>query len=80
MSARLVTVTPSDLPLKHTLYIVVRFCNVVATSEYSRPQCNVNLYNNQYDHLQSMGGLCYVVAIGRVDRRMATPWCHHVEE
>jgi hypothetical protein len=25
--------------------LAVRICNVVATPDYSRPQCNLNLYN-----------------------------------
>jgi hypothetical protein len=35
--------------------LAVLVCNVVATPDYSHPDCNLNLYNFQYDNLQSKG-------------------------
>jgi hypothetical protein len=62
--------------------LAVRFCNVVATPDYSRPQCNLNLYNFNMTIYKARGGsVCHVVAIGRVvRRRLATPWCEPSEE
>jgi hypothetical protein len=57
--------------------LAVRICNVVVTPDYSRPRCNLNLYNLNVAIYKAGGGsVCHVVAIGRVvRRRLSTPRC-----
>jgi hypothetical protein len=62
--------------------LTVRICNVVATPDYSRPQCYLNLYDfNMTIYKAGGGSVCHVVAIGRVvRRRLSTPRCEPAEE
>jgi hypothetical protein len=62
--------------------LAVRTCNVVATPDYSRPQCNLNLFNfNMTIYNAGGGSVCHVVAIERVvHRRLSTPRCEPAEE
>jgi hypothetical protein len=57
--------------------LAVRVCNVVATPDYSRPHCNLNLDNfNMTIYKEGGGAVCHVVAIGRaVRRRLSIPRC-----
>jgi hypothetical protein len=46
--------------------LATKICNVVATLDYSRPRCNLNLYNFSMTIYKAGGGsVCHVVAIGR---------------
>jgi hypothetical protein len=49
-------------------------CNDVATPDYSRPHCNLNIDNfNMTIHQARGGSACHVVVIWRVGRKLATP-------
>jgi hypothetical protein len=54
--------------------LAFRICNVMATPDYFRPQCNLNFHNFNITIYKARGGsVCHVVAIGRVVRRGCPP-------
>jgi hypothetical protein len=57
--------------------LAVIICDVVATPDSSRPVYNFNdVHNINMTIFKARGGSgCHVVAIGRVDRMLATPRC-----